>query len=423
MSNLGEDFVDFTAEVLYRIESRLISMDKAFRDVRLRRGLRAPLKPYYDAVSDVVRNYRYLSFLARQMLGSASRKAAAKAWILLHGNSHYSRRLGKRARATVEDAETKLMEIRDRDRLLYLSIKYSYPEWLVKELSLHMDIGELERMLEALNRRVIWLRINTLKTDLDKAVKILEDLGVEYVQHREYPFMLRVIRYRRPITRSRLFKEGIIVPQDLASVMVVASLDPRPGDLILDACAAPGMKTSLIMQLTENGAEVVAVDVSRDRLLKMRRLLKVMGVDESRIHLALADSRKLKAMGEFDDVLVDAPCTSSGASSKDPGVKLILDKHPDLPERYSRLQHDILVNIVSSVKFSRMTYATCSILPQEGEMVVEEVTSKYPLKLVKPPIQGLSSGYRGFTISSLVSRTMPHINESEGFFISNLVPG
>ncbi|WP_066793676.1 RsmB/NOP family class I SAM-dependent RNA methyltransferase [Caldivirga sp. MU80] len=419
---LGDDFVDFASEVMYIIEYRLVSMDKAFHYARFRHRLRAPLRVYYNAVSDVVRNYAYLSFMARQLLGSTSRKAMVKAWLMLNTNGHYSRRLRRKVRATVEEVEGRLLEIRDKDPLTYLSIRYSFPRFIVEELSKGMNISELEAYLSHLNRRVTWLRVNTLKIDLDRAIKLLEDEGVEFRQNRQYPFMLMVEGYRKPLGYLRLFRQGLVVPQDLASALVVLNLKPEPGDVILDACAAPGMKTSLIMQLTEGRAEVIAVDVSEGRLSKMRRLMRLMNVNESRVHIARSDSRLIKLKGgEINKVLIDAPCTSSGAVSKDPGIKLILDRRPNLVNRQSAVQYAILSNIVSQLKDAELVYATCSILPEEGEEVVGRLTEVFGVKLVKPDVGGLSDGYRNYPVSQLVGRVMPHIHGGEGFFVSKLL--
>ena len=419
--NLGSDFVDFAADVMYIIEDRLVSMDKAFHYARLKHRLKAPLRVYYNAVSDVVRNYAYLSFMAKQLLGSSSRKAIAKAWLLLNANDHYSRRLRKRLRVKVEDAEAKLSEVKDNDPLTYLSIRYSFPRFIVEELSRGMAPSELEDYLASLNRRVTWLRVNTLKVDLDKAIRLLEDEGVEFIQSRQYPFMLMVKDYRRPMGYLRLFKEGAVVPQDLASALVVLNLMPEPGDVIVDACAAPGMKTSLIMQLTDNKAEVIAVDVSRGRLSKMRSILRRMGVDESRIHVMRSDSSRLKLSGvRVDKVLIDAPCTSSGAASKDPGIKLILANNPGLVKRQSLIQSSILLNLINQVKDASLIYATCSILPEEGEEVVGRLSSLSSVSLTKPNVGDLSDGYGNYPISRMVGRVMPHIHNAEGFFISKI---
>ncbi|ABW02216.1 RsmB/NOP family class I SAM-dependent RNA methyltransferase [Caldivirga maquilingensis] len=419
--NLGADFVDFAADVMYIIEDRLVSMDKAFHYARLRHRLKAPLRVYYNAVSDVVRNYAYLSFMAKQLLGSSSRKAIAKTWLLLNTNDHYSRRLRKRVRGRVEGAEARLSEVKDNDPLTYLSIKYSFPRFIVEELSRGMGLSELEDYLSSLNRRVTWLRVNTLKVDLDKAIRLLEDEGVEFTQSRLYPFMLLVKGYRRPMGYLRLFKDGAVVPQDLASALVVLNLMPEPGDVIIDACAAPGMKTSLIMQLTDNKAEVIAIDVSKNRLSKMRSILRRMGVDDSRVHIMRSDSSRLRLTGvNVNKVLIDAPCTSSGAVSKDPGIKLILASNPGLVKRQSLVQSSILLNLINQLKDASIVYATCSILPEEGEEVIERINSSSSVSLVKPSVGDLSNGYVNYPVSSVVGRVMPHIHNAEGFFISKL---
>lgn len=422
-SNLGNDFVDFAADVMYIIESRMVSMDKAFHYARVRHRLGDSVGVYYRAVNDVVRNYAYLTFMANQLLGSTSRKAIAKAWLLLNSSSHYSRRLRRRIRVSIDEAESRLMEIRDKDPLTYLSIRYSFPRFIIEELSRGMELGEVEAYLSSLNRRVTWLRVNTIKIDLDKAIKLLEKAGVKFSQLRQYPFMLMVEDYGKPIGSLELFRKGLVVPQDLASVLVVLNLKPEPGDVVLDACAAPGMKTSLIMQLTENKAEVFAVDVSSNRLMKMKRLIKLLGVDESRVHIIRADSSRLRVNGHaVNKILIDAPCTSSGAVSKDPGIKLILERKPGIVRRQSSIQYSILSNMVRQFNDAEVIYATCSILPEEGEEVVARVSSDLPyVKLVKPDIGGLSNGYVNYPNHQLVGRVMPHIHGGEGFFISKLL--
>ena len=423
VERFGEGFVDFASTVLYIIESRLVSMDRAFHLTKRALGLEAPLKDYYNAVLDIVRNYAYLQFASRIMFGTVTRKSIVKAWLAMHGDSHYARRLRKRARASLDAVESGLGKLKDEDPVQYLSVRYSFPRNLVEALLGVLDQPSVEELLKSLNRRVLWLRVNTLKADLDKVVKAVEGLGIEFVQHRDFPFMLMVTNFKGPYGRTRLFKEGILIPQDISSVLTVLNLKPQEGDVILDACAAPGMKTSLIMQLTENNAEVYAVDVSRRRVERMVRVLKWLGVDYSKVHVIRADSTRLSIVGgSIDKALIDAPCTSSGAISKDPGVKLMLEAKWGLVKYYSDIQKEILLNVLNNLKAgSEVVYATCSILPQEGEEVVEYASSKAPIRLVKPDVGGLVDGYGKYSVSRSVGRTMPHIHNGEGFFISRII--
>ena len=293
----------------------------------------------------------------------------------------------------------------------------SYPKWLFERLASVMPTEEVVKMLSAMNKRVLWIRVNTLKIDVDKALKLLEKEDVYYETNRDIPFLLRVVKSRKPIRKLDLFKNGSIIIQDKASVLTVLALEPEPDMLVYDFAAAPGIKTSLIMQLTENRARVVAFDSSRRRLESMKTLLERYGVDTSRVDLVLSDSTKISLSREADAILVDATCSSSGAISKDPAIKIIL-RDPRIPQKMSITQTNMLLNALKHGE--RIVYAVCSILPDEGEEVIEKVLATSPShRLVDPRIPA-SRGYKAYSIWDKVRRTIPHIDESEGFFIARL---
>lgn len=119
------------------------------------------------------------------------------------------------------------------------------------------------------------------------------------------------------------------VPQDISSIYAVLALAPRRGERVVDLAAAPGMKTSLVVQLSE-GARVVAVELSQKRVARMRWLLKQLGAIDY-VEIVHADSRQLKGR-IFDKALLDAPCTSSGAFTKEPPVTPGWEVWRDTPE-------------------------------------------------------------------------------------------
>lgn len=187
--------------------------------------------------------------------------------------------------------------------------------------------------------------------------------------------------------------------------------------LIYDMAAAPGIKTSLIMQLTENRAKIIAIDLSLRRLVNMKKLLKKYGVDTERVHLVLSDGKSVVFSRNADAALVDAPCSSSGAIPKDPAIKLLL-RSERIPQKMSAIQLELLRNALKYVDTA--VYATCSLFPEEGEEVVMkalEFSSKH--RLVDPGIPA-SRGYRAYPIWNIVSRTYPHVDDCEGFFISRI---
>ncbi|MEM2512660.1 MAG: RsmB/NOP family class I SAM-dependent RNA methyltransferase, partial [Ignisphaera sp.] len=294
--------------------------------------------------------------------------------------------------------------------------KLSYPQWFYNELIKAMGVDEAVKMLDAMNKRIIWLRINTLKIDIDKALKTLELENVEFEVDKRIPFVIRLLFSPRPPRELKIVKEGLAIIQDKASVLTVLAMNPEPYDIIYDFAAAPGIKTSLIMQLTENKAYVIAFDRSPRRISSMKSLLKKYGVNIERVQIVLTDSRVVNLSKQADIALVDAPCSSSGAIPKDPSIKLML-KNPGIPKKMHQIQVALLKN---ALKYSeRVVYSTCSVLPIEGEEVIEKIINETDVKLEDLSISA-SKGYKQYNIWNRIRRTYPHIDECEGFFIAKI---
>ncbi len=405
------ELVTFVAEVLYTVSRYNISMDRAFQHVKKRWG--AGNKTLYDVVADVLRNYYLLDYMAAHMFGASSNKAIVRAWLLWKGRDFfrnrsdvaaYIRKIRKSARAAPSDV---LSGLKSLDHETYLSLAYSYPRWVVERIVRYMGSGEAEFLLSELNRERIWIRVNTLLADVDKTVKVLEEQGIYVEPDRDVWFLLRVVGSKRPVHRAEVFRTGRAIVQDKASAMTVLSLAPSGDEHIVDACAAPGMKTSLIMQLTENKARVTAVDISKRRIRNMVRLLRRLGVDLSRVDVVVADSR-LVVPNSFDRALLDAPCSSSGAAGRDPAIKVALRRREKV-RWYVELQRDLLRAVASRGR--PVLYATCSILPEEGEEVVAGYRTRKPLAILADAYGGTHAG-----------RTFPHLHMSEGFFMALVEP-
>ncbi|MCD6428155.1 MAG: RsmB/NOP family class I SAM-dependent RNA methyltransferase [Desulfurococcales archaeon] len=292
--------------------------------------------------------------------------------------------------------------------------KLSYSKWFYDRVVSLLGKEEGEQLLASMNERVWWLRINTLKAPEERVLKLLESEGVEYAIDREYHFLLRIKKAPKPIRLLRPVKNYMAIPQDKASVAVVDVLSPEAGELIVDMAAAPGMKTSLIMMLTENRARIVAIDISYRRLLLMKNLLKKLGVDTSRVHLVASDSAKVKLPKFPDKVLLDAPCSNSGAVSKDPALKISLTEGKI--GYYASKQAALLR---SAIRLGRVVvYSVCSIMPEEGELVISLFKDKVTLEKA---LKWASTGYRGFPLSDKVMRLFPHKHLTEGFFIAKIL--
>ena len=283
--------------------------------------------------------------------------------------------------------------------------KIDLPQWVKERLS-YLRLKDFSLLF----KKYTWIRVNTLKAKISEVVESLRKKGFE-LEKDEYEFLYKVIKAPYRISKTEEFKSGKIVVQDKASIKVVEVLDPKPGEKILEVGSAPGMKTSVIQQLTGNKAYVIAVDISERRIKMQREIMKWLGVEN--VELVLADGEKLP-IKYVDKILIDAPCSNSGTLASDPSVFLRLSKRDII--RLTIIQKKLLEE--ASKLGKPVVYATCSLFPEEGEKIVE----KYADFLVKINEKNDPTHY-GYFKSKVwlrVLRFYPHIHGTQGFFIAKL---
>ncbi len=298
-----------------------------------------------------------------------------------------------------------------------LEYKYRVSAWLIERIKRILG-DETEEFLKAINRQP-WLgfRVNTLKASVDEVMEELKRLGLEV---KRSPYVPTVIKYKGTVNYDKLelLKEGKIVPQDDSSALAAIILEPRPGERVIDLTAAPGGKTIHMAELSNLKAEIVALDVFHDRMLRLVEMARRTGTITA-IHPVLMDARFApNAFGEevFDKALVDPSCSSTGVLGKHPDARWRLNE-----ARLARLvqqQLEILDAAVRLVKpGGRVLYTVCSILPEEGEEVVAKILDRYQGCLRLVPLRG------PFDPSPILPGTMrawPHRHETSGFFYALL---
>jgi len=228
-------------------------------------------------------------------------------------------------------------------------------------------------------------------------------------------------KYRAPKVRElRVFKKGLIYDQSLPAMITSRVLDPKPGELIVDMCAAPGGKTTHIAQLTNNKATIIAVDRSENKIKRLIENCKRLGV--KCIKPLIYDSRYLTdELGKnmADKVLLDPPCTALGVRPKVYENKKCKDIQATAA--YQRQLLKEAANIAK--KGGIIVYSTCTISVEENELNILYAVEKLGLKLVKQNIMiGASSSTILPEIPLLYTqRFLPHIHETPGYFIAKLL--
>jgi 16S rRNA (cytosine967-C5)-methyltransferase len=256
--------------------------------------------------------------------------------------------------------------------------KYNFPEWFTKRLiEILGSIDEAIKLIKIWNTKApLSLRVNSLKIKPEELKEILWKKYKVYIEYGKFTRYILKVYGTIPFNRSKEFEDGLFIVQDEASALVSYILDPKPGERIIDMCAAPGGKTTHIGELMKNRGRIVALDVSKPRLDRLVWQCRRLGI--SIVEPRLMDARKApEIFGEnsFDRVLLDAPCTSSGTIRKNPEIRWLL-KEKEIPE-YAKLQKELLEAAIRLVKpRGTLIYATCSVFPEENEWVLKSLLDR-----------------------------------------------
>ena len=296
------------------------------------------------------------------------------------------------------------------DPLDALALRCSFPTWLAVRWSERYGIDEATRLMRAMNERApLTLRANTLRTSRELlAARLARDDGLRAVPTRYAPEGL-VVEHGGAPGAWPAFGEGDCAIQDEASMLVARLLEPRPGEVVADACAAPGTKTTHLAQLMDNRGRIHALDPQPARLARVTEAAARLGVTIVEPRVGPVETLAGDLRDACDAVLVDAPCSNLGVLRRNPEVKW--RRHaPDVAASGAR-QRQILSAAAAMVKpGGRLVYATCSLEPEENDAVVEALRDTHSEFVVDPP-----AAFPLPLDADGVLRCRPHLHGTDGF--------
>jgi len=323
-------------------------------------------------------------------------------------------------RSVVRQKEEIVFPKMEEDPALHISVGQSYPIWLVQRWMKEVGAEETLRLCSANNQIApLTLRTNTLKADRGHLIGRLIEKGLK-PRPTTYSEEGVILDDSPPVSELPFLREGDYVIQDEASQMVTSILDPKPGETILDACAAPGGKTTHIAQKMENQGEILAVDVTRDKLRLIEESCQPLGVKIVKTVKGDA-SRPLPAPENltFDRILADVPCSGFGTLRRNPDLKW--RKGEEDIRRLSLIQASILSNLSQYLKKGgTLVYSTCTIFREENEDVVEAFLKQHPEFALDDLTRVLSGNNRSF-VKNGYFKTFPQGNGMDGFFVARLI--
>ncbi len=250
-----------------------------------------------------------------------------------------------------------------------LACHYSLPNWLAKELILWRGEEKVEQLAKAFNCvPSIDLRVNRKRTNVINVQERLLQFGIESSVIDSCPFGLNIVSGSGDLRQWPGYKEGDWSVQDRSAQWVAPLMKANPGELILDACAAPGGKTTHLAEIMSDRGEIWAVDYSSKRLQRTKKNASRLGLES--IKFLHADSTALlKKMphwkGYFDRILLDAPCSGLGTLARNPDLRWRVS--PTKINELVKLQVQLLEGILPALKTGgRIVYSTCTINPEEN---------------------------------------------------------
>ena len=254
--------------------------------------------------------------------------------------------------------------------------EYNHPQWFIDQVKQHYP-QDWQNLLQQNNQSApIYLRVNARRYKRDDYLQKLKEHGIEAQAH---PLSASAITLNKAqdITQLPEFDQGAISVQDIAAQQAAWILVPKAGERILDACAAPGGKTCHLLELSDNQAQVVAIEKDEQRIERLQQNLARLKLNAQCQQGDAAEPASWWDGELFDKILLDAPCSASG----------IIRRHPDIKHHRRAQDSEALLPLQAKMLSALwpllkpqgyLLYATCSVLTQENAQQIEHFLNQHP---------------------------------------------
>lgn len=296
-----------------------------------------------------------------------------------------------------------LKNIKDENERI--SKMYSMPEWIVEKLVNQYGVTKTEEICINSNLRpIITIRVNILKNTLEELKQKLDERKILW-EETEIPNFLHLKNIRN-VSNLDLFKEGLFTIQDEGAGKIGLTLNPKEGESVLDACSAPGGKTTQLAEIMGNKGQIFAWDIYTHRINLVKENAKRLGISIIEADKKDACKYDSKYENKFDKILLDVPCMGLGVCKRKPDIKW--QKTEEEINEITQVQENIL-QVCSKYlkKGGELVYSTCSILKEENEDIIE--------KFLEEEKSGTKTNFE------LICKTIILPNsQTDGFFICKL---
>ncbi len=305
------------------------------------------------------------------------------------------------------------------DPIERLSVATSHPLWLINRWVNQLGFDRTKAMCELnLTAPLQTSRVNLTKISREECVARLENEGYQVQSSTILPEAIKCLKGN--LASSKAFKEGLFTIQDESSMLVAHALDINPNDVILDACAAPGGKSTHIAERLNDTGSVISLDLHEHKVKLINSSAKRLGLNN--IQTKALDSKKVQEhydQESFDKILVDAPCSGLGVIRRKPDMKYT--KKAEDSTRLQEIQIELLNSVAPLLKKGGiLVYSTCTIEKEENSVVINSFLDSHQEFSGDPTMKERMPEAIQPLISDYSLQIVPQDFGSDGFFIASL---
>jgi 16S rRNA (cytosine967-C5)-methyltransferase len=304
--------------------------------------------------------------------------------------------------------------------LLPAALRSNLPQWLFDKLAARDGETAVLDLAYAMNQPApLDLRVNAIKATREDVMTALAEAPILCEPTPFSPLGIRIIK-KPALQNLPLFKNGSIEVQDEGSQLLSQIVGAKRGEMVVDFCAGAGGKTLSLGAAMRNTGRLYAFDISDKRLAKLKPRLARSGLSNVHpVQIAHENDSKVKRLaGKIDRVLVDAPCSGLGTLRRNPDVKW--RQTPQSLIELNEKQASILAGAARLVKAGgRLVYATCSILDEENEAIVEQFIATHEDFVLVPMSEVLAEQKVDLKMDKYL-KLSPHLHRTDGFFAAVL---
>ena len=354
--------IGFISELVYGVTSWKLTIDeivKMYSNIRLKK------------ISPWILNILRLGIYQIVFLDKVPKSAAVNESVNL------AKRYGHKSSSNFVNAILRKVEKKDfetffkiEDPIERISKTTSMPVWIIQELLKENSIEKVEEICKASNiKPKVSIRVNRLKTTKQELEKKLEENDIPFQEGSLEDFL--ILEKTKNIESLDLFNNGYFTIQDEGAGLIAKVVDPKPNEMVLDACSSPGGKTTYMAELMGNKGKIVAWDLHPHRVKLVEKNAKRLGITIIETKCENASIYKEEYKEKFDKILLDVPCLGIGVLKRKPDIKW--KRKPEDIEEITEIQQKILETCSKYLKpQGELIYATCSIFSEENDKIIQK---------------------------------------------------